>query len=200
MHPIIAYGDAIAEGIAKANPPTVNLGKAGAGLAANTLPSTHGIASGAHIIVALGWSDLNAVFGAQPYLSAVHYEQRVNMRLGELASRTGGAPMVMIGLEPLAKRYPGLHNDAVEAMNRLLMGVAHRHHLGFLVPQTHPSQHRARDGLHYTQAGYELLFRHAGRIANTHAMRHFKPGEALTAEATRALLSTTVMPIRDPFA
>lgn len=198
MGRVIAYGDAIADGIARANPPTSNLARPGAGLAAGTLPPTHTVGRGDHVVIALGWSDVNAVFGPQPYLSEIHYAQRLHLRLSELETRNAGAAMVMLGLEPLARRYPSLTDEAVAKMNLMLEEAARRHRIGFFIPQTHPVQHRAKDGLHYTTAGYEVLMRAAGRLVNTMRIRQQMPAAPLTEAETAALLQPQSEPLKTP--
>lgn len=164
MGRIVAYGDAIASGIAMASPPTLNAGGSGRGLVAGTRAPTTMIERGDHVIVSLGWHDVNAVFGAQPFFAPAMYERKFVGLLQEILGRCGSVPVTLLGLEPLATRYPGLSNSQVLPMNLLLEQIARRAGVAFLDLAAHPIGHRAEDGMLYRRTGYQQILARAGYV------------------------------------
>lgn len=162
MGRIVAYGDGIAAGIALANPPTVNAGGTGRGLVSGARAPTSTIERADHIVVSLGWHDVNAVFGPQPFFAPTMYERRYISLLNELHNANGGAPITLFGLEPLATRYPGLSNAHVMPMNLLLEQIARKAGVHFIDLAAQPVGHRAPDGLLYRPTGYQQLLARAG--------------------------------------
>lgn len=162
MSRIVAYGDAIAAGIALANPPTINAGGVGRGLVAGNRSPLAMIERGDHVIVSLGWHDVNAVFGTQPFYSPAMYEKRFQALLQEILSANGRSPLTLLGLEPLTTRYPNLSNAHVLPMNLLLEQVAKRANVAFIDLAANPVGHRAPDGMLYRRSGYQMLIARAG--------------------------------------
>lgn len=175
MSRVVAYGDAIAAGIAFANPPTVNAGVPGRGLVAGAVPPSSMIERGDRVIVSFGWHDVAALFGAQPFFSVAMYERRFFAVLQEIGSRSGRADTVLLGLEPLARPYPGIGNPQVLAMNMLLERIAHKAGAHFLDLAAHPVGWRAEDGLHYQRAGYQQLFARALHLVESGHLLPLRP-------------------------
>lgn len=167
MGRIVAYGDAIAAGIALANPPAINAGGAGRGLVAGQRSPTTMIERGDHVIVSLGWHDINAVYGAQPFFAPAMYERRFGTLLQEIQSRNGNDPVTLLGLEPLAKPYPGISGAHVLPMNLLLEQIALKANVQFVDLAADPVGHRADDGLLYRRAGYQQLLGRAGYLMDS---------------------------------
>lgn len=170
MSRIVAYGDAIAAGIALANPPTINAGGTGRGLVVGVRAPTSMIERGDHIIVSLGWHDVNAVFGSQPFFAPTMYERRFVALIQEILSRNGTAPLTLLGLEPLTTRYPGLSNAHVLPMNLLLEDIAKRAQVNFADLAAQPVGHRAPDGMLYRRTGYQQLMGRAGYIMDSNGL------------------------------
>ena len=164
MGRIVAYGDAIASGIAFANPSTINAGGVACGLVSGSRAPTSVIERGDHVIVSLGWNDINAVFGEQPFIAPAMYERRMAALLQEIRNRNGGASISLLGLEPLTTRYPGITNAQVLPMNLLLEQVAHKARVHFVDLAANPVGHRTADGLLYHRAGYQQLVARAGHV------------------------------------
>ena len=175
MGRIVAYGDAIAAGIALANPPAINAGGAGRGLVVGHRATTTAIERGDHVIVSLGWQDVNAVFGNQPFFPPASYERRFTSLLQEILARNGGAPVALLGLEPLTGNYPGLSNAYAMPMNLLLEQIAHKARVHFVDLAGNPVGHRAADGMLYTRTGYQQLMLRAGHVAEQSGLPIYAP-------------------------
>lgn len=167
MSRIVAYGDAIAAGIALANPPTINAGGSGRGLVVGNRPPTTTIERADHVIVSLGWHDLNAVFGSAPFFAPAMYERRFISLLQEIFNRNGGMPVTLLGLEPLGTRYPGISNAHVLPMNLLLEQIARKAGANFADLAAQPIGHRAEDGMLYHRNGYQMLLARAGYLRDS---------------------------------
>lgn len=164
MGRIVAYGDAIAAGIALANPPTFNAGGPGRGLVSGMRSPATIIERGDHVIVSLGWNDINAVFGSQPFFAPAMYERRFSALLQEILTRNGRAPVTVLGLEPLSAPYPGISNAHVLPMNLLLEAIARKNGVHFADLAAEPVGHRAEDGMLYRRTGYQMLLTRAGHL------------------------------------
>ncbi len=170
MGRIVAYGDAIAAGIAMANPPAINAGGNGRGLVTGQRAPTTMIERGDHVLVSLGWGDVNAVFGAQPFFAPAMYERRYAALLQEMLGRNGKAPMTLLGLEPLTKPYPNITNAHVLPMNLLLEQIARKAHVQYLDLAADPIGHRAEDGMLYRRIGYQQLLSRAGYLLDSNGL------------------------------
>lgn len=175
MGRIVAFGDAIAAGIALANPPTINAGGAGRGLVNGQRAPTSLIERGDHVLISLGWQDLPALFGAQPFFAPTLYERRLGALLQEVLSRNGNAPVTLYGLEPLTKPYPGITNAQVLPMNLLLEAVAKRVQVGYVDLAANPVGHRAADGMLYARSGYQQLLARAGYVQHSAGLALNRP-------------------------
>ncbi len=166
MPRLVAYGDAIATGIAKVNPQILNLGGPGRGFIANNLAASAPIQRGDQVIVSIGWCDVAGLFSSQPLLPISAYERRYIARLHELHTRNGGANIVMLGLEPLQRSYPGLSNTMLLPMNQLLERIARRAEVHFLDLASQAIGQRAADGMLYQPGGYQLILARAGHVGD----------------------------------
>ncbi len=166
MTRIVAYGDAIAAGIAKTHPHLLNLAGPGRGFVNNNLAPTIQIQPEDAVIISVGWSDAAQLFSPNPVIPFALYERRYMARLHEIAARNNRAPIVLLGMEPLTRPYPGLNNTLLLPMNQLLEKLARRAEISFLDLAAHPIGHRAIDGLLYQPDGYRLLLARCGHLGN----------------------------------
>ena len=166
MTRIVAYGDAIAAGLAKIHPHLVNLAAPGRGFVSNNLAPIQPIQPEDTVIVSIGWSDAAALFSPNPVIPFAVYERRYLARLHEITSRNSRAPVILLGMEPLTRPYPGLSNPLLLPMNQLLEKLARRAEISYLDLAAHPIGHRAIDGLLYQPDGYRLLLARCGHLGN----------------------------------
>ena len=166
MTRLVAYGDAIAAGLAKTNPQMLNLASPGRGFVANNLASTMPIQPGDTVLISIGWSDAAALFSPNPVIPFAVYERRYLTRLHEITGRNAHAPTILLGMEPLTRPYPGLNNTLLLPMNQLLEKLARRAEITYLDLAANPVGHRAIDGLLYQPDGYRLLLARCGHLGN----------------------------------
>lgn len=178
----IAYGDSIADGIARYGG-AVGMAYPGRGLQYPPLEQDLArIRPGDTVILSIGWNDCGQAGSAA-------YGRALAERIDQIQARNGGAPVVLLGLQPLSpgssyRSNPALSDEHVRRANVQLERAAEAAGAEFM-PVTLAPRYRDRDGLHYTPEGARELRRQAESLAPAAAER----GSDAVRVVQRALLA-----------